>query len=216
MRRTDSSVFPASPSPSRRRAAAGRALTLCALTALIMLLACAAAVSGPAPPSPGPPRESGGPAGDRSWPVTGARGARPLVLRAWEPPPARWAAGHRGVDLAAGPGLPVRAAIPGRISFAGRIAGRGVVAVELAPALRTTYEPVRATVREGDHVGAGQIIGLLEAGSAHCPGHGCLHWGLRRGDDYLDPLTLLPPWILRRAPSRLWPPEGTLGPPWAA
>ena len=89
----------------------------------------------------------------------------------------------------------VRTAVAGKIAFAGRVAGRGVVSVELTgtgdPPLRTTYEPVRATVGEGTAVAKGQVIGVMEAdGPFHCA-ESCLHWGLRRGEDYLDPLTLL-------------------------
>ncbi|BAG18693.1 MULTISPECIES: murein hydrolase activator EnvC family protein [Streptomyces] len=142
--------------------------------------------------------------GARSWPLAG----RPAVLRGWEPPAGPYGPGHRGVDLAAGPGARVLAAADGRVSFAGRVAGRGVVAVEVAgsgsPPLRTTYEPVRALVEEGVSVRAGQPVGVLEDGPFHCD-EGCLHWGLRRGDAYLDPLSLLPPALLRKGPSRLLP-----------
>ncbi|MFI2313317.1 peptidase M23 [Streptomyces sp. CB00072] len=140
----------------------------------------------------------------RSWPLAG----RPSVLRGWEPPTGPYGPGHRGVDLAAGPGARVLAAADGRVSFAGRVAGRGVVAIEVAgsgsPPLRTTYEPVRALVEEGASTRAGQPVGVLEEGPFHCS-EGCLHWGLRRGDAYLDPLSLLPPSLLRRDPSRLLP-----------
>lgn len=43
------------------------------------------------------------------WPVDGA-----AVVRRFDPPPAPWLAGHRGVDLAAAPGGVVRSAGPGR------------------------------------------------------------------------------------------------------
>lgn len=145
-----------------------------------------------------------GGSGARSWPLAG----RPAVLRGWEPPAGPYGPGHRGVDLVAGPGARVLAAADGRASFAGRVAGRGVVAVEVAgsgsPPLRTTYEPVRALVEKGASVRAGQPVGVLEEGPFHCDG-GCLHWGLRRGDTYLDPLSLLPPSLLRKGPSRLLP-----------
>lgn len=150
----------------------------------------------PAPPEPAP-------TGGRMWPV----GAEPRVLRGWEPPASDYGPGHRGVDLAAPPGAPVRAAGAGRVSFAGEVAGRGVVSIELSgtgePPLRTTYVPVRAQVSRGDRVAVGAVVGRLQPG-AHCPSS-CLHWGLLRGDRYLDPLTLLPPHLLRRGPSRLLP-----------
>ncbi|MEU3317572.1 M23 family metallopeptidase [Streptomyces sp. NPDC006785] len=142
--------------------------------------------------------------GARSWPLAG----RPALLRGWEPPAAPYGPGHRGVDLAAGPGARVLAAADGRVSFAGRVAGRGVLAIEVAdsgsPPLRTTYEPVRSLVEEGVSVRAGQPVGVLEDGPFHCAVR-CLHWGLRRGEAYLDPLSLLPPTLLRRGPSRLLP-----------
>ncbi|MEU1052595.1 M23 family metallopeptidase [Streptomyces sp. NPDC005876] len=153
------------------------------------------------------------PAVARLWPT----GARPVVVRGWEPPATPYGPGHRGVDLAAVPGSPVRAVAPGRVAFAGRVAGRGVVSVEPAgtgdPPLRTTYEPVRASVREGAEVTAGEIVGTLEPATAsHCP-DGCLHWGLRRAGAYLDPLALLPPWLLTGGPSRLLPVLGVPLPP---
>ncbi|MCQ9129433.1 M23 family metallopeptidase [Streptomyces sp. IBSBF 2807] len=156
------------------------------------------------PTTPTPPSLPTVPAVARVWPV----GSRPPVVRGWDPPATPYARGHRGVDLAAAPGAPVRAVATGRVSFAGRVAGRGVVAVELAdtgePPLRTTYEPVRASVRAGDRVVAGQVVGAVEPADAHCSG-GCLHWGLLRGETYLDPLSLLPPWLRRRLPARLLP-----------
>lgn len=147
-------------------------------------------------------------AGERAWPVAGPEGIRPTVLRGWEPPPAPWAAGHRGVDLAASVGTTVRAAAPGQVAYAGTVAGRGVLTIEVArsgrPPLRTTYEPVRATVRKGQRVTAGQSVAVLQRGPFHCRAP-CLHWGLRRGKTYLDPLSLLPPSMRGGGPSRLLP-----------
>jgi hypothetical protein len=59
-------------------------------------------------------------------------------------------------------------------------------------------------VRKGDEVAAGDVVGVLEPAPSHCPS-ACLHWGLRRADGYLDPLSLLPPWLVRGGPSRLLP-----------
>ncbi|MFS8477592.1 MAG: M23 family metallopeptidase [Micromonosporaceae bacterium] len=130
------------------------------------------------------------------WPLDG----QPSVVRPFDPPPRPWLAGHRGVDLAAEPGSPVRAAGGGVVRFAGPVAGRGVVSVDHPGGLRTTYEPVTPTVRAGDRVVAGDLLGSLVAGHPGCAVAACLHWGLRRGTEYLDPLALL-----GRAPVRLLP-----------
>ncbi len=106
------------------------------------------------------------------------------VVRGFDPPEQRWNAGHRGVDLASPVGAQVRAAAGGRVSVAQVIAGRGVVTIVHGD-LRTTYEPVRASVRVGEQLRAGDLIGTLQAG--HCAA-GCLHFGLKRGEEYLDPL----------------------------
>ncbi|MFF5259265.1 murein hydrolase activator EnvC family protein [Actinomadura viridis] len=133
----------------------------------------------------------------------------PQVVRAFLPPSQPWGPGHRGVDLATRPGRPVYAAGAGRVSYAGRLAGRGIVSITHGP-LRTTYLPVRPSVRKGHAVRAGTRIGTVEP-SSHCPA-ACLHWGLLRGDRYLDPLglvryrtRLLPHW---RSPSPT-PPHST-------
>jgi len=112
------------------------------------------------------------------------------VTRPFQPPPARYAPGHRGVDLAGTPGQQVRAAGAGTVTWAGVIAGRGVVAVAHG-ALRTTYEPITAQVAKGQPVKAGDPIGALQRGHPGCPVAACLHWGLLRGEDYLDPLSLI-------------------------
>ncbi|MGW1375625.1 murein hydrolase activator EnvC family protein [Streptomyces sp. NPDC002446] len=153
---------------------------------------------------------------DRAWPVAGPSGLGPTVLRGWEPPPSPWAAGHRGVDLASSAGATVRSAAPGRVAFAGTVAGRGVLTIEVSrsgrPSLRTTYEPVRPTARKGQRVAAGQPVAVVQRGPFHCRGP-CLHWGLRRGATYLDPLSLLPRSMRGGGPSRLLPVFGVPLPP---
>ncbi|MDT0304656.1 M23 family metallopeptidase [Streptomonospora wellingtoniae] len=125
---------------------------------------------------------------DDSW-------QRPLpepvrILRPFDPPAQRWLPGHRGVDLAAGPGSAVRAAGGGRVAFAGSVAGTGVVSVDHG-GLRTTYLPVVPRAEEGMRVAAGQVIASVAEAGRHCVTRPCLHWGLRSGDTYLDPLALL-------------------------
>ncbi|MCG6497613.1 M23 family peptidase, partial [Kitasatospora sp. A2-31] len=59
--------------------------------------------------------------------------------------------------------------------------------------------PVTGAVPVGTTVAAGQVIGQLAGGTGtgtgtgtgHCGGTDCLHWGLLRGERYLDPPALL-------------------------
>lgn len=130
------------------------------------------------------------------WPLPGS----PAVVRAFDPPPHRFGRGHRGVDLAGTAGMPVLAAAGGTVLFAGPVAGRPVVSIRHGDRWRTTYEPVLPVVSPGDRVTAGQRIGTLQNGHPECAGPACLHWGLLRGDEYLDPLQLLSPGPLRLLP----------------
>lgn len=138
------------------------------------------------------------------WPLR----PRPAVERRFDKPAQDWLPGHRGVDLAGTAGQAVLAAGDGIVVFAGTVAGKPVVSVDHGGGLRTTYEPVRATVPVGAGIGRGAAIGTLDAGHAGCTAAACLHWGLRRESarrgrpEYLDPLGLL-----RLAPLRLLPLE---------
>ena len=135
------------------------------------------------------------------WPLV----PRPDVVAAFQPPSAPWGPGHRGVDLLGHPEEAVRAAAAGRVVFAASLAGRGVVVVDHG-SVRTTYEPVRATVHVGDDVTEGQTLGRLEVTMSHCFPRACLHWGLLRGDTYLDPLALVGAGPIRLLPLRPGPP----------
>jgi murein DD-endopeptidase MepM/ murein hydrolase activator NlpD len=125
----------------------------------------------------------------------------PVVTRPFNPPPHPYAAGHRGVDLAGAVGASVLAAGDGTVVFAGMVAGRPVVSIDHPGGLRTTYEPVEAAVGAGQAVARGSPVGTLAAGHAGCPADACLHWGARRGEAYLDPLSLLAPPRVRLLPA---------------
>ncbi|HWI42116.1 MAG TPA: M23 family metallopeptidase [Nocardioides sp.] len=120
------------------------------------------------------------------WPLQPA----PEVVARFDPPDSPYGAGHRGVDLAGRPGQVVHAALAGRITFAGSLAGRGVVVVSHG-ATRTTYEPVSATVHVGEEIARGGVVGSLDLTASHCFPRACLHWGWLRGETYLDPLRLV-------------------------
>ncbi len=116
----------------------------------------------------------------------------PVVARRFVPPAAPWLSGHRGIDLQAQAGTPVLAPAQGVVSFVGSVAGRGVVTLDHG-GLRTSYEPIDAVVVPGQQVEVGSVIGTVGTGSGHCGSGRCLHLGVRRGTEYLDPLLLLAP-----------------------
>lgn len=138
--------------------------------------------------------------GRLAWPLR----PRPAVTRAFDAAEPNWTPGHRGVDLAGTPGARVLAAAEGTVVFAGELAGRPVVSLAHPGGLRTSYEPVRATVARGQRVGAEAVIGVLEAGHPGCPRSACLHWGAMWGPasraDYVNPLGLVATTPIRLKP----------------
>jgi murein DD-endopeptidase MepM/ murein hydrolase activator NlpD len=112
------------------------------------------------------------------WPVHGP------VVRPFAAPAQRYAAGaHRGIDIAATRGTAVRAACDGRVTFAGRVPGSGRVVSQRCGALVATYTHLGAIgVRRGERLHPGERLGAASR---------FVHLGARRGDTYVDPLTLL-------------------------
>lgn len=152
-------------------------------------------VAGTASGAPGDPDPVGG------WPLHPV----PEVVAAFDPPTTPYGPGHRGVDLAGRTGQPVRSALPGTVTYAGLLAGRGVVVVRHG-ATRTTYEPVTARVAVGDRVATGTPLGSLQLSGSHCFPRACLHWGWIDGATYLDPLRLVGAGPVRLLP--LWSDAG--------
>jgi murein DD-endopeptidase MepM/ murein hydrolase activator NlpD len=112
------------------------------------------------------------------------------VVQRFDPPAKPWLPGQRGVDLEGRVGERVMSSGDGVVSFAGHVAGIGVVSVTSGD-LRTTYEPVRPVVHRGDAVSRSTVIGRLVLAGSQCRPAACLHWGLLRGSTYLDPMALL-------------------------
>jgi len=100
---------------------------------------------------------------------------------------------HAGIDLLAGAGTAVRAAAPGRVSYAGRITGgwgRLVVVVH-ARRVRTLYAHLSTVaVAVGERVGTGSPLGAVgSSGNATGP-H--LHFEVRLRGAAVDPSSALP------------------------
>jgi murein DD-endopeptidase MepM/ murein hydrolase activator NlpD len=123
------------------------------------------------------------------------------VARPFDGPAQPWAAGHRGVDLATQPARTVRAPAAGVVTFSGTVVDRGVVTITHDDGLRSSMEPVVPAVVAGQRVLAGQAVATVASVPGHCAPATCLHWGLRRGETYLDPMR----WVLDRRPVVLLP-----------
>ncbi|MGY4772167.1 M23 family metallopeptidase [Kribbella sp. CWNU-51] len=165
---------------------------------ILLTLTTAALTLGTSPPATAAPPV---------WPLQ----PRPQVVHGFELPAKPWLPGHRGVDLAGTPGQPVLAATAGTITYAGPLAGRGVVTVSTDPR-RTTYEPVVSALAVGAAVTPGTLIGHLSAAGSHCRPATCLHWGLIQGKQYLNPLTLVPDRPVRLLPLSQDPPPRAAAP----
>ena len=132
------------------------------------------------------------------------RGVPPTsIITEFSPPRSRFSSGHRGVDFPSTQGQPVHAVGSGTVTFAGYIAGKPVVSIELVNSVttfgnrvRSTYEPVNSLVSTGSYVSAGAVIGYIDFSgrqSGHCR-DSCLHFGLKVVDEatarYLSPRIL--------------------------
>ena len=113
-----------------------------------------------------------------------------LVLRPFVPPITRFGPGHRGVDLVAPAGTPVYAANSGVVAFAGQVGGTLHVVVSHIGELRTSYSFLSAiAVRRGESVERGSVVGNT-GGASDEHGPDALHFGLRVGERYVDPMKL--------------------------
>jgi murein DD-endopeptidase MepM/ murein hydrolase activator NlpD len=107
------------------------------------------------------------------------------IVQGFVPPATPYGPGHRGIDYATTPGQPVVAEADGVVDFAGQVAGQRYVDVAHADGVRTSYSYLASiVVLVGQRVTGGQVVGT--AGPL-------LHVGARIGDEYIDPLSLLPP-----------------------
>ena len=122
------------------------------------------------------------PAAGADPPVTYVPPVDAPVSDPFRPPPSPYGPGNRGIDYATAPGTAVRAAGPGTVLFAGPVGGALHVTVGHPDGLRTSYSFLASV-----EVTAGQAV--LSGDRLGTTGHR-LHFGVRAGDDYLDPATL--------------------------
>ena len=131
---------------------------------LLISLVAAPAAATPSPPTYAPPVDA-------------------PVSDPYRPPADRYAAGNRGIEYATSRGAAVVAAADGTVRFAGVVARQLWVTVAHVDGLRTTVGPLaEATVAAGDRVVKGDLLGRAA---------GALLFTVRRGDDYIDPASVL-------------------------
>jgi murein DD-endopeptidase MepM/ murein hydrolase activator NlpD len=132
------------------------------------------------------------------WPILGP------VIRGFEPPATPFSSGHRGIDITAPFGTPVRAPANGTVTFAGSVGGSLFVTIDVGDDyLATSSFLSRIFVKKGRHVAAGDVVALSGRGHPdEDPTH--LHFGVRLHGNYVDPIPLLEPQdvvdIVRLAP----------------
>ena len=147
--------------------AIGVALTACVGVATLPTPAHAAPTSGWRPPVGGP------------------------VVRAFAAPAGTYGPGHRGVDFAADSGTQVVAAGRGTVVFAGEVAGGRHVVVLHRGGVRTSYSFLRdELVAEGDAVEPDTVLGHSGGPDPDGAHTGVVHFGVRVGDRYVDPMLL--------------------------
>lgn len=152
------------PGPGRRRCATA------VLLAVSLLAAPAVAVGTAAPAGAEAP-------GPYAPPVDG------VVADPFRAPANPYAAGNRGLEYRTATGAEVRAAGPGEVTFAGQVGGALHVVVLHGDGLRTSYSFLAgAVVTRGQRVGRGDVVGTST---------GSIHFGVRAGERYVDPVLLL-------------------------
>ena len=124
------------------------------------------------------------------WPVVGP------VVTPFSAPTHPYAAAHRGIDIAADPGSPIRAAHRGVVSHVGRVGGVPTITVRDGR-MQVTYQPVDSALRVGATLEAGDLLGALGRWSGHCT---CLHLGVRVSGHYRDPLPFFRAPIVVKSP----------------
>lgn len=127
-----------------------------------------------------------------SWPLRKVR-----LTKGFAAPPTPYAAGHRGIDLAASTDDAVLSPAAAVVRFAGVVVDRPVLTLDHGDGVLSSYEPVASALTIGDEVSRGAEIGRVASGG-HC-GSSCVHVGVRVGGEYVSPLLFfdrVPPAVL--------------------
>lgn len=141
----------------------------------VRVTGAANAVTAPAPPAS---------SARWDWPLS-----PPQITAPFQAPATPYAAGHRGIDIAAVPGQAVVAPTGGVLTVAQVVVDRPVVTIKVGDDVLISMEPVTAGVPIGTSVAARQHIGVVARGG-HCD-DACVHLGVRVDGEYVSPLLFL-------------------------
>jgi murein DD-endopeptidase MepM/ murein hydrolase activator NlpD len=124
--------------------------------------------------------------GTLAWPLRGP------IVRGYVEPANPYASGHRGIDIGAPAGTPVKAATSGTVHFAGKVAGSLFVSIDSDGGVQTTYSWVsEIDTRKGAHVKKGDVIALSGTGHPGGTDPTHLHFGVKQDGEYVDPMLYL-------------------------
>ena len=110
------------------------------------------------------------------------------IIEAFDPPDKPWLKGHRGIDVLALEGEPLRGPTGGTIRFAGTVAGMATVSILTESGHVFTFQPAATLLKKGESFAAGEQIGTVGSGG-HCQ-RSCLHigaWPAASDRRYVDP-----------------------------
>ena len=123
--------------------------------------------------------------GTYAWPVKGP------IIRFFEQPATPYSTGHRGIDIAAPFGTPIRAPADGTITFAGWVAGSMFMTIDHGGGIKTTYSWLSGfAVSKGAAVHRDEVVAYTGHGHPEVPTPH-LHFGVRANGVYVDPLLYL-------------------------
>lgn len=113
------------------------------------------------------------------------------LVGTYQAPATAYSAGHRGLDYQVKDGQKLMAPSDGEVRFSGLVAEKPVVSLIHSGGYITSFEPACSSLKKGERVKIGQVIGQVCALGyrSHCHVL-CLHYGMRIGENYLSPLAL--------------------------